>query len=135
MEWFNVLTVVLGALGGTAGIISIYHAKSNKDTIDIKNMQEMLDAAHQMFDTINKEREDEMKAFHKYKEDNMKYVAEFKERFRKLEERVSDYEDVIVKLRSSIYSCYRCTLPTKIEECPVLVAFRHFFSENDIEHK
>jgi hypothetical protein len=45
MEWYNILCLVLGALGGTAGLVSIYHAKSHKDTIDINNMQEMLDEA------------------------------------------------------------------------------------------
>lgn len=131
MEWYNILVLIVGALGGTAGIISIYHAKSNKDTIDIKNMQEMLDAAHQLYDSINAEREAEQEAFKKYKEENMRYVAEFKERFKKLEDRLSESEEVVLKLRSSIYSCYRCTLPSKIDECPVLIAFRTFFGDSN----
>lgn len=131
MEWYNILVLIVGALGGTAGMISIYHAKSNKDTIDIKNMQDMLDAAHQLYDSINAEREEEQEAFKKYKEENMKYVSEFKERFKKLEDRLSESEDVIIKLRSSIYSCYRCTLPSKIDDCPVLAAFRTFFGASD----
>ena len=130
MEWYNILVLIVGAVGGTAGLISIYHAKSNKDTIDIKNMQEMLDAAHQLYDSINAEREEEQEAFKKYKEENMRYVAEFKERFKKLEDRLSESEEVVLKLRSSIYSCYRCTLPSKIDECPVLVAFRTFFGND-----
>ncbi len=130
MEWYNILVLIVGALGGTAGFISIYHAKSNKDTIDIKNMQEMLDAAHQLYDSINAEREEEQEAFKKYKEENMRYVSEFKARFKKLEDRLSESEEVILKLRSSIYSCYRCTLPSKIDECPVLVAFRTFFGSD-----
>lgn len=132
MEWYNILCLVLGALGGTAGLVTIYHAKSNKDTIDIGNMQEMLDEAHKMYNEMNEIRQTETEAFKKYKEDTMKYIEEFKGRFKKLEDRLSESEEVVFKLRSSIYSCYRCTLPSKIDECPVLVAFRTFFgSEKD----
>ena len=131
MEWYNIIVLIIGALGGTAGFISIYHAKSNKDTIDINNMQEMLEEAHKMYDSMKLERQAEQDAFKQYKADNMRYVEEFKERFRILEGRLSESEEVVLKLRSSIYSCYRCALPSKIDDCPVLVAFRTFFgSEN-----
>lgn len=131
MEWYNIIILIFGALGGTAGVISIYHAKSNKDTIDINNMQEMLEEAHKMYDSMKLERQAEQDAFKQYKADNMRYVEEFKERFRILEGRLTESEEVVLKLRSSIYSCYRCALPSKIEDCPVLVAFRTFFgSEN-----
>lgn len=131
MEWYNILCLVLGALGGTAGLVTVYHAKSNKDTIDIGNMQEMLEEAHKMYNDMKLERQSEQEAFKQYKADNMRYVEEFKERFRKLEERLSESEEVVLKLRSSIYSCYRCTLPSKIDECPVLIAFRTFFSAEE----
>lgn len=130
MEWYNIISLILGALGGAAGFISIYHAKSNKDTIDIGNMQEMLDEAHKMYNEINDIRQTEFELFNKYKEDNMKYIEEFKARFKKLDDRLSESEEVVLKLRSSIYSCYRCTLPSKIDECPVLVAFRTFFGSD-----
>ena len=130
MEWYDILCLILGALGGTAGLVTLYHAKSNKDTIDIGNMQEMLDEAHKMYNEMNELRQTETESFLKYKADNMKYIEEFKARFKNLEDRLSDSEEVVLKLRSSIYSCYRCTLPSKIEECPVLVAFRTFFGSD-----
>lgn len=130
MEWYNILCLVLGALGGTAGLVTVYHAKSNKDTIDIGNMQEMLGEAHKMYNEMNEIRQTETEAFKKYKEDTMKYIEEFKARFQKLEDRLCESEEVVLKLRSSIYSCYRCTLPSKIDECPVLVAFRTFFGSD-----
>ena len=130
MEWYDILCLILGALGGTAGLVTLYHAKSNKDTIDIGNMQEMLDEAHKMYNEMNELRQTETEAFLKYKADNMKYIEEFKARFKNLEDRLSDSEEVVLKLRSSIYSCYRCTLPSKIDECPVLVAFRTFFGSD-----
>lgn len=130
MEWYNIIVLIVGALGGTAGIISIYHAKSNKDTIDIRNMQEMLDAAQEMYNNIKAEREAEQEAFRIYKVETMTYVNEFKDRFKKLEDRLSSSEEVVLKLKTSIYSCYRCTLPSKIDDCPVLLAFRTFFSND-----
>lgn len=130
MEWYNILALIVGALGGTAGFISIYHAKSNKDTIDIGNMQEMLEESHKMYNEMKVELKSEREAFKAYKEENMKYVEEFKSRFAKLEGRLSESEEIVFKLRSSIYSCYRCTLPSKIDDCPVLVAFRTFFDDN-----
>ena len=130
MEWYNIIVLIVGALGGTAGIISVYHAKSNKDTIDIGNMQEMLEESHKMYDEMKAELKSEREAFKEYKEENRKYVEEFKGRFAKLEDRLTESEEVVFKLRSSIYSCYRCTLPSKIEDCPVLVAFRTFFGDN-----
>ena len=129
MEWYNIIVLIVGALGGTAGFISVYHAKSNKDTIDIGNMQEMLEESHKMYNEMKSELVSERDAFKIYKEENRKYVEEFKGRFAKLEKRLSESEEVVFKLRSSIYSCYRCTLPSKIEDCPVLVAFREFFSD------
>lgn len=131
MEWYNIIVLIVGALGGSAGIISVYHAKSNKDTIDIGNMQEMLEESHKMYNEMKSELASERDAFKAYKEENKKYVEEFKGRFAKLEDRLTESEEVVFKLRSSIYSCYRCTLPSKIEDCPVLVAFRTFFGDKD----
>ena len=37
-------------VGGTAGIIAIYKAKPEKTSIEVKNMQTMLDEAHKMYD-------------------------------------------------------------------------------------
>ena len=48
MEWYDILATVLGAIGGIGGIggiISIYTAKSNKDKIDIGNMDSMVKEA------------------------------------------------------------------------------------------
>ena len=130
MEWYHIISLLVGALGGTAGFVSVYHAKSNKDTIDIGNMQEMLEESHKMYDEMKNELKSEREAFRAYKDENMRYIEEFKARFAKLEGRLSESEDIVFKLRSSIYSCYRCTLPSKIDDCPVLVAFRAFFGED-----
>ena len=113
MVWYEILTLVVGAFGGTAGIIAIYKAKPEKTSIEVKNMQSMLDEAHEMYDDARKETKELREEFSKYKEENMQYVAEFKKRFAKIEDRLE-------KTERAVYQAYRCPFPPKVADCPVL---------------
>ena len=113
MVWYEILTLVVGAFGGTAGIIAIYKAKPEKTSIEVKNMQTMLDEAHEMYDDARKETKELREEFSTYKEENMQYVAEFKNRFAKIEDRLS-------KTELAVYQGYRCPFPPKVADCPVL---------------
>ena len=113
MVWYGILTLVVGAFGGTAGIIAIYKAKPEKTSIEVKNMQTMLDEAHEMYDDARKETKELREEFSTYKEENMQYVAEFKARFAKIEDRLS-------KTELAVYQGYRCPFPPKVADCPVL---------------
>ena len=113
MVWYEILTLVVGAFGGTAGIIAIYKAKPEKTSIEVKNMQTMLDEAHEMYDDARKETKELREEFSKYKEENMQYVAEFKNRFAKIEDRLE-------KTEFAVYQGYRCPFPPKVADCPVL---------------
>lgn len=113
MVWYEILTLVVGAFGGTAGIIAIYKAKPEKTSIEVKNMQTMLDEAQEMYDDARKETKELREEFSKYKEENMQYVAEFKNRFAKIEDRLS-------KTELAVYQGYRCPFPPKVADCPVL---------------
>ena len=113
MVWYEILTLVVGAFGGTAGIIAIYKAKPEKTSIEVKNMQTMLDEAQGMYDDARKETKELREEFSKYKEENMHYVAEFKNRFAKIEDRLS-------KTELAVYQAYRCPFPPKVADCPVL---------------
>lgn len=113
MVWYEILTLVVGAFGGTAGIIAIYKAKPEKTSIEVKNMQTMIDEAHEMYDDARKETKELREEFSKYKEENMHYVAEFKNRFAKIEDRLS-------KTELAVYQAYRCPFPPKVADCPVL---------------
>ena len=113
MVWYEILTLVVGAFGGTAGIIAIYKAKPEKTSIEVKNMQSMLDEAQEMYDDARKETKELREEFSKYKEENMQYVAEFKNRFAKIEDRLS-------KTELAVYQGYRCPFPPKVADCPVL---------------
>lgn len=124
MEWYNILAIVVGAFGGTAGLISLYKAKPEKTSIEVKNMTEMLDEAHKMFNTMKEEKEAEHEEFEEYKKNNMAYVAEFKERFQKVEDRLDKAEQFVFTLKSAIYRGYRCPYPPKVEDCPIIKAYK-----------
>lgn len=120
MEWYNILSIVVGALGGTAGFVGLYKAKSEKTTIDVSNMQSMLDEAHKMYDEMKEEKNDVNQEFHAYKEETMSYISEFKERFAKVESRLDRAEETVFQLKGAIYRGYRCKFPENIEDCPVI---------------
>lgn len=120
MEWYNILVLILGAFGGTAGIVSLYKAGAEKTGIDITNMKEMLEEAHKMYDEMKEEKESVSKEFHDYKEENMKYISDFKDRFAQVERRLDKTENIVLQLKGAVYQGYRCKYPTNIEDCPVI---------------
>ena len=120
MEWYNIVLLLLGGVGGTAGLISIYKAKSEKTGIDISNMQKMLDEARKMFNDACEEKEQVQKEFSDYKAENMKYILEFKGRFAKVEQRLDAAEETIFDLTGAVYQGYRCKYPENVEDCPVI---------------
>lgn len=138
MVWYNVVLLLLGGVGGTAGLISIYKAKSEKTGIDIGNMQEMLEEAHRMFNVACEEKEQVQKEFSEYKAENMKYIGEFKARFAKVEERLDKAEESVLNLKGAIYQGYRCKYPKKVEDCPVIKEYekehcRKCATQNNLE--
>ena len=120
MVWYEIVALLVGAFGGTAGLIGLYKAKAEKTGIDISNMQEMLNEAHKMCDSACEEKEAIQKEFSDYKAENMKYIGEFKERFAKVEKRLDKAEDTIFDLTGAVYQGYRCKFPENIEDCPVI---------------
>jgi spermidine/putrescine-binding protein len=78
MEWYNIVTLIVGALGGTAVVIGIYKARPEKEGIVVKNMREMLDEAHKLYDEMKSERNAVREELNEYKDETEK-------RFDKLE--------------------------------------------------
>lgn len=124
MEWYNILAIVLGAFGGIGGFVALYKAKPEKTSIEVQNMKEMLGEAHKMFDKMKEEKEAEHEKFEEYKKNNMEYVAEFKERFKKVEDRLDKAEQFVFTLKSAIYRGYRCPYPPSVEDCPIIKAYK-----------
>lgn len=109
MEWYNILVIILGGFGGISGLISLYHAKSNKDTIDIKNL-------HNIIEEERKEREILTKEYHQYR----KFVEE------KVNDVKRDFELLKAenkRMIKSIYQAYRCKYPENMHDCPVVKTF------------
>lgn len=111
MEWYNVLVLIVGAFGGVGGFISIYNAKSNKDSIDIKNF-------HSLLEEERIERKNLANEYHEYKNVVERKVETVKVEFEKLRQ---DNQ----KMLKSIYQAYRCRLPEKMHDCPVIAAFNN----------
>ena len=109
MEWYNILVLILGGFGGISGVISLYHAKSNKDTIDIKNL-------HSIIEEERKEREDLTKEYYQYRQFVDKKVESVKKDFEELKAENK-------KMIKAIYQAYRCTFPEKMHDCPVIKTF------------
>ena len=109
MEWYNILVLILGGFGGITGVISLYHAKSNKDTIDIKNL-------HSIIEEERKERENLTKEYYQYRQFVDQKVASVKKDFEELKAENK-------KMIKAIYQAYRCTFPEKMHDCPVIKTF------------
>lgn len=109
MAWYEIVTLLVGAFGGISGFISIYNAKSNKDTIDITNLSNMLDEARKERDIMKQEHAE-------MKKDMQEHLDSLKEELLNIEERER-------KHLASIYRAYRCPLYDRQDQCPVLVTF------------
>ena len=109
MEWYNILVLILGGFGGISGVISLYHAKSNKDTIDIKNL-------HSIIEDERTEREALTNEYHQYRKFVDEKVASVKNDFEELKAENK-------KMIKAIYQAYRCKLPEKMHDCPVIKSF------------
>lgn len=129
MNWIEIIPLIIGFFGGTAGLVGLYKAKSEKTTIDVGNMQSMLDEARKMYNEMKEEKESVSKEFHDYKDETMKYISDFKNRFAEVERRLDKTENVVFQLKGAIYQGYRCRFPDNIEECPVLKEYEKYQCE------
>ena len=109
MAWYEIVTLLVGAFGGISGFISIYNAKSNKDTIDITNLSNMLEEARKERDIMKQEHAE-------MKKDMEQHLNSLKEELLNIEERER-------KHLASIYRAYRCPLYDRQDQCPVLTTF------------
>lgn len=125
MAWYEVVGLLLGAVGGISGIvggfITMYNAKSNKDTIDISNF-------HSLIEEERTERKNLAQEYYHYKELVEKKVNEVKMEFEELKTENQ-------KMLRSIYQAYRCRLPEKTSDCPVIKMFADGCECSDCNNK
>lgn len=108
MNWYELAMGFLGVIGGGAGFISIYQAKSNKQTIDISNLSSIIKEERE-------ERESLRKEYDAYKESVDERIRMFKVEFDKMKKNN-------VKYLKAVYQAYRCTYPQNVCDCPVIKA-------------
>lgn len=113
MEWYNIVIGIVAAIGGVGGIIAIYKARPEKEGIIVKNMREMLDEAHKLYEEMKSERNAVRKEFDEYK-------VETDKRFEKVEDKLDRTEDTVTKLEGVINRGYGCRYPDNPSDCPVI---------------
>lgn len=106
MEWYNIIVLVLGAVGGTGGIISIYTAHAKKTSIEIENLRNVL--------------EEERTA-------NEGLLA----RMKGLEELVDVLNKRDLLKMRAINAGWRCKFPADVSECPVIQTLRDECGKNE----
>lgn len=116
MNWLD----IIGAIGGAAGLVAlikagidIYNAKSNRTTVDLGNMQKMLE------DSMKREEKLEAK-FDEFQEASHQYVSELRNRIVKIEEKSQRQEERINDLEKVVNLAWRCEYPEDIKDCPVI---------------
>lgn len=123
MEWYNILVLVLGAAGGLTGVVSIYTAKSNKQTIDISNMERMLESARVEREEMKQERELLKKDHQEYVKQVDERILMFKKEFATMKQENLALQEDVRNCINSIYQAYKCPYPEKIEDCPVMHSY------------
>lgn len=110
MVWYEIVGTIVGVFGGGAGLISIYHARAKKDTLEISNF-------HSLIEEERREREILREEYHDYKVEVNNKVAEVKKEVEAIKEERNNF-------LMAIYQGFRCPLPKTTEDCPVIKAFK-----------
>lgn len=130
MNW----TEILGLIGGGAGIVAlikagidIYNARSNRNTVDISNMEKMLNDSMSRYDKLEAKFDEFQEESHKYVVELRGQIADCKGLIAKLEGRINNFEKVV-------NTAWRCNFPPKIEDCPVIKEYERRHLCESCEH-
>ena len=130
MNW----TEILGLIGGGAGIVAlikagidVYTAKSNRTTVDLGNMQKMLDDALKRNDALEQKFNEFVEKTHEYIEELRAAVISRDDKIDKLDERVNHMEKVV-------NVAWRCKYPDNVEDCPVIQEYEKRHLCDECEH-
>lgn len=115
MEWYEILISIGGLSGIGALFVTLYNAKSNRETIDVNNADKLVEAAHKLVADLEERQV-------RYEDRVDKKIASYDAKFEKLK---SDNE----VMRASINNAYRCTWVDDLKNCPVLSRFKIFCEE------
>lgn len=134
MNWLN----IIGAIGGGAGIVAlvkagidIFNAKSNRTSVDIKNMQEMLDEAHGMYNAMSEKYNALEKRVDEDRDKTHAYIESLRGQIIKAEARIDEQDVRINHMEKVINIAWRCKYPENVSDCPVIQEYekRHLCEE------
>lgn len=117
MEWYEIIITLIGLVGGTGGFISLYTAKAKKSSMEIDNCKKLFDEAQEERESIRQQHID--------------YMAQTDAKIDRLEKKIDHSEKRNAINMRAINSAYRCNLPDKVENCPVLKTLSRE-SDNDV---
>ena len=130
MNW----TEILGLIGGGAGIVAlikagidIYNARSNRNTVDISNMEKMLNDSMNRYEKLEAKFDEFQNKSHQYVEGLRTRIMAIEQKSQKQEERINNMEKVI-------NLAWRCDYAPKIEDCPVIKEYEKRRLCEDCEH-
>lgn len=116
MNWLN----IIGAIGGSAGIVAlikagidIFNARSNRNTVDISNMEKMLKDSMERYDKLEQKFDEFQTKSHGYVEGLRSRIVGIEIKSQKQEERINNMEKVI-------NLAWRCKFPENVQDCPVI---------------
>lgn len=125
---------VLGLIGGGAGIVAlikvgidVYNAKSNKTTVDLGNMQQMLDDALKRYDALEKK-------FNEFVEKTHEYVEELRQAVTNRDDKIDKLDGRVNKMEKIVNVAWRCKYPDNVEDCPVIQEYEKRHLCDGCEH-
>ena len=115
MSWLE----IVGAIGGSAGVVAlikagidVYKAKSGKTSVDLDNMNKILQEAIARHEKLEKRFDEFQNKAHEYVKELRTMIVARDEKINSLETRINDFEKVV-------NSAWKCDYPPKLEDCPV----------------
>lgn len=125
---FTEILTYIGAGGGFAGIasiiISFFKAKSEKTSLDADNFKKFFDESQERYEDEIKRAKEDIELAKKEREQARKNSEEYRDKMDKkiseLESTINSMKDRSTKQIRALNSAYRCKLPQKMTDCPVI---------------
>lgn len=112
MDWTTIIVAIIGSgvLSTILGaIINKRERKSKNDTIDINNLQTLVQTLSERLDAVERKADEDREKAHGY-------ITELREEIVSLRKQVNTLERVTTQ-------AYRCKYPDNIQDCPVVKAY------------
>jgi hypothetical protein len=118
-------------IGGSAGLVAlikvgidIFNARSNRNVVDISNMEKMLHDAMDRYEKLEQK-------FDKFQKESHTYVESLRSRISCMEGKIQGQEARMNNFEKVVNTAWRCKFPQNIQECPVIAEYekRHLCAE------